>query len=354
VNRDITERKRAEEVLRRSEEKYRLVVESSFQGINIFQNRRIVFVNPAICQIMGYSAAELMSFSPDQILATIHPEDRTTALERNRARLQGQPVSPHYEYRIVRRDGTLRWLETSTNTMVYEGEPALPAIFHDITERKRAEEALRASQQAQKDLVNSIVWEADAQTFQFSIVSSQAERLLDYPVDRWLNEPNFWANHIYPEDRDQAVSYCLQCIQERRDHEFEYRMVASDGRLVWLRDIVTVIVEHNEVTKLRGVMVDITAHKHLEEQLRQAQKLEAIGRLAGGIAHDFNNILTVIKGYAGLLLQNLDAQDPLSHDIGQIEKSVERAVALTRQLLAFSRKQVLQAQPLDLNNLRAS
>jgi two-component system cell cycle sensor histidine kinase/response regulator CckA len=210
--------------LRRSEEKYRLVVESSLQGIVIFQNQRIVFVNPAMCQIMGYSAAELTSFSAEQILATVHPEDRAAAIERSRARGQGQLVSPHYEYRIVRRDGSVRCIETFTRPMVYENEAGSLSISLDITERKQ-----------------------------------------------------------------------------------------------------------------------------LEEQLRQAQKLEAIGRLAGGIAHDFNNILTVIKGYTGLLLQDLDAHNPLTADIGQIEKSAERAAALTRQLLAFSRKQVLQPVVLDFN-----
>ncbi|MBF2028638.1 MAG: PAS domain-containing protein [Oscillatoriales cyanobacterium C42_A2020_001] len=129
------------------------------------------------------------------------------------------------------------------------------------------------AQQIYETLVNSIdgiVWEADATTFQFTFVSPQAERLLGYPIEQWL-EPNFWINHVYPADLDNAVRTCQAATQAHRNHEFEYRMVAADGRLVWLKDVVTVVVENSQPRFLRGVMIDVTRQKNIEAGLIKQQ-----------------------------------------------------------------------------------
>ena len=114
--------------------------------------------------------------------------------------------------------------------------------------------------------VNGIVWEADARTFQFTFVSQQAERLLGYPVREW-RAPGFWMDHLHGDDRAWAPEFCRQATCARRHHDFEYRMVAADGRVVWLRDIVNVVVEGGEVTRLRGIMVDVTEHRQAENRL---------------------------------------------------------------------------------------
>ncbi|HEX9654301.1 MAG TPA: PAS domain S-box protein [bacterium] len=148
-------------------------------------------------------------------------------------------------------------------------------MANDVTERRRMEDTLRESQQKYATLVNSIngiVWEADAHTLQFSFVSDKAERLLGFPVSRWLGTANFWRDHIHPDDRERATGICAKATQERRDHEFEYRMVAADGRAVWLHDYVTVVVEQGEATKLRGVMVDVTERKRADEALRVSEE----------------------------------------------------------------------------------
>lgn len=141
-----------------------------------------------------------------------------------------------------------------------------------LNANQRRAEAV-AAQQRFADLVNSvegIVWEADAATFKFSFVSQQAERVLGYPVDHWLTEPTFWKDHIHPDDRERAVDYCVKATAEKRSHDFEYRMIAADGRVVLLRDLVTVVVEDDRVTRVRGVMVDLTNRRRAEEALRQA------------------------------------------------------------------------------------
>src|SRR5271157_4585021 len=108
--------------------------------------------------------------------------------------------------------------------------------------------------------IDGIVWELDAQTFRFTFVSQQAERLLGYPVAQWFT-PDFWVNHLHQDDRAWALEFCLRATREKRGHDFEYRMIAADGGTIWLRDIVSVVVEGDDVTKLRGIMVDITERK---------------------------------------------------------------------------------------------
>jgi PAS domain S-box-containing protein len=133
----------------------------------------------------------------------------------------------------------------------------------------------RDAQQQYQQLVASIdgiVWEADARTFQFTFVSQQAERLLGYPLDEWFT-PGFWAEHIHPEDRAWAVEFCLRATREKRKHDFEYRMLAADGRTVWLRDIVSVAAEGGEATTLRGIMVDVTERKRTEQALVESEEL---------------------------------------------------------------------------------
>jgi PAS domain S-box-containing protein len=122
------------------------------------------------------------------------------------------------------------------------------------------------------DSLGGIVWEGDAQTFEFTFVNKQAERLLGYPVERWTTEPTFWQDHMHPDDREWATQFCAIATAQRRAHEFEYRMIAADGRVVWLRDIVTVVVENGRPVKLRGVMVDATAKKRAENDLTQKEE----------------------------------------------------------------------------------
>lgn len=138
----------------------------------------------------------------------------------------------------------------------------------------RTETALQQSQQDYRSLVNDIegiVWEADAKTFRFLFVSRQAKAILGYPVSQWLEEPAFWSEHIHPDDREWSVAFCTKATAEQRGHEFEYRMIAADGHPVWMRDIVTVVVENDQPVKLRGVMVDITELKRAEQDLEASR-----------------------------------------------------------------------------------
>jgi PAS domain S-box-containing protein len=216
--------------------------------------------------------------------------------------------------------------------------------------RGEAEEAGRRFLDLVEGL-DAIVWERDVESGRLTFMSRQAEAVLGYPTAAWLEDPGFWLAHVHPEDRDRmeaAARGAADVGPQGAAHE--YRMLAADGRTVWLRDRVQAVRDAGgRPTLLRGLSVDITEVKALEAQLLHSQKMEAIGRLAGGVAHDFNNLLTVISGRVELILARLDAGHPLREDVALVQRAAERAAALTAQLLTFSRKQVLRPQPVGLD-----
>ncbi len=230
-------------------------------------------------------------------------------------------------------------------------------VFRRTDERDQIQSALVQAEQQISELVadlDAIVWEMDAETMQVLFVSEGAQTLLGYSPREWLSTPEFWTNHLHPDDRTQALASEQETVKSGKASSAEYRMLAADGREVWFRDFFHPVPGPNGVTRrVRGVMVDITAQLRIEEQFRQAQKMEAIGRLAGGVAHDFNNLLTVINGYARMLSQSFGESDTRRQKADEIQKAGERAASLTRQLLAFSRKQAFQPKPLNLNSVVA-
>jgi two-component system cell cycle sensor histidine kinase/response regulator CckA len=191
--------------------------------------------------------------------------------------------------------------------------------------------------------------------------SPQSEQILGYTPDDWLAEPDLFTRILHPEDRDRVLSELDEIRRTGEDLITEYRLIARDGRVVWVRDGGTVIPdEQGRPVYLQGYLMDITRQKEaeehrarLEEQLRQSAKMEAVGRLAGGIAHDFNNLLTAIQGYSELALSRFSADDRQRQDIEEIRRAADRAASLTRQLLAFGRRQMLQPKVLDLNHVVA-
>jgi two-component system cell cycle sensor histidine kinase/response regulator CckA len=270
-----------------------------------------------------------------------------------------------FELTLSRRRETRPVRITMSGIRIAEEEDArLLLILQDLTEEERLHAARRISEQRFHDLVqelDAIVWEADAATLRFTFVSQRAEALLGYPVEHWLGERDFWTARVHPEDRGRAVALCRAALAKGKDHEFEYRSVAADGRVIWLRDIVHVARDlRGEARQLRGITLDLTERKRSEEalrqsedQLRQAQKMEAVGQLAGGIAHDFNNLLMVIQGDSDLILRRLPEGHTLRRNADGIREASQQAAALTRQLLAFSRKQVLAPKVVDLNTIVA-
>ena len=183
-------------------------------------------------------------------------------------------------------------------------------------------------------------------------LSTQTEGLLGYPLERWMAEPRFVKELIHPDDREINRELNERSLTEDIV-QGEYRMIRADGRTVWVLDHMAVVRDAaGKPVAQQGFVVDISERKALEEQLGQAQRLEALGLLAGGIAHDFNNLLTAISGYSGLALDHGGRDNELMRrDLGEVRTATMRAAALTRQLLAFGRRQVLERKVVDLNDV---
>jgi PAS domain S-box-containing protein len=203
----------------------------------------------------------------------IHPADLPT-LDKVIQEAQENGINFTYHHRVLCYDGSIKYV-VGIGEVVRNGL-GLPTLVRgtvqDITERIQAAEIVLKEQKRFQDIVNStegIVWEADYTTFCFTFVSEQATRLLGYELHEWY-EPNFWASHIYPEDQIWAVNYCMTKSNNLEPHDFEYRFIAKDGSIVWLRDIVNVISENGLPTLLRGIMIDITAQKNAEKTLKEA------------------------------------------------------------------------------------
>ena len=221
------------------------------------------YISPSVERILGYPPEQL---DGSNIFDEIHPEDRegvrTLFSENIRRR-----VSELVEFRVRHSDGSWLWFETIGNYYPSEnGVKRFVINSRDITQRRLSEEAQRRAEEQYRTIVESvhaIVWRGDADTLQFTFVSREAESLLGYSVNQWTEESDFWVSHIHPDDRERAVSFCRKAARERRSHDFEYRMIASDGRVVWLRDQVRVLVSGDRA-ELVGVMIDITQAKSAE------------------------------------------------------------------------------------------
>ena len=167
-----------------------------------------------------------------------------------------------------------------------------------------------------------------------------------------MANPALWMSRIHKEDREIAIAAEKRVQETGQLYKAEYRMHARDGRILWFRDEANLLDgAPGAIPLMQGVLYDITEHKRLEEQLRQAQKMEAIGQLAGGVAHDFNNLLMVMGAHIDRIRDRLLPDDPLSADAAEVHNAVHRAAALTSQLLAFSRKQLLQPRVLDVSSV---
>jgi PAS domain S-box-containing protein len=358
--RDITERKRAEEALRNSEIQLRAILDATPFPIALVdvQGSNIDFWSRSALTLFGHTAPTAAKWYE---IAYPDPDYRREAIDRWKsalevARLSAQAVNAGV-YRVTCHNGSVRICEVYAAFLADK----LIVTFNDITERKQAEEALRESERRLRlaqEAAKSGTWEWDLRTNQ-NYWSEEVWPLYGLTPQSCVPSYEAWRQSVHPEDRARAAAAVNEAASHGAELNVEWRLNDPAGRERWLMSRgQPQRGEDGRVERYLGIVVDITERKRAEEekerlqlQLAQAQKMESIGRLAGGVAHDFNNLLTVINGYSRLLLDRLTAGDPLRDGLEEIHKAGERAAGLTQQLLAFSRKQVLQPRVLDLNRV---
>jgi PAS domain S-box-containing protein len=354
---DITEARDVQEELRRSEERYRSLVEQQGEGIGrVDADERFTFANPAAERIFGVGRGELVGRTLHEFL---DDEGRARVLDQTRRRRGGTVDS--YELTIVRPDGERRTLLVTASPGV--GEPGeyggAYGIFRDITERTLAEKAVRESEARYRRLIESLphgvgIVTSDRVAFvnRAALKTLGYERLEDvvgvHPLSLVVEGEH---DHV-----GERLGDLIRGVAEEVSHFFT-RCRHRGGTEIPVEVFATVVVYAGHPA-IQLFLMDLTERQqserrqaHLEEQLRQAHKMESIGRLAGGIAHDFNNALAPILGLAEIARSDAPPDSERSRDLQTIIESAERARDLTSQLLAFGRKQLLQMRAIDLNEV---
>ena len=349
VGYDITEQKQAEEALHESQEKYRNLVEESFDGIFIQKGSKIIFVNKRLNEMLGYEKGELVG---QNHWVVYHPDYQKLTRERAQARMQGREVLRRYEVKLQRKDGSWFYGELNARPISFpsDKEKGIQVWIKDIMEQKLAEETLRESEEKYRLLVeNATDAIFIAQDAVMKFANPKAEDLVGYSAEE-LAKTSF-ADFIHPDDRDMVIDmHRRRLAGEDFPGTYSFKITNSDNEELTV-ELSTVLINWEGRPATLNFLRDITSQKKLEAQLQQAQKMEAIGTLAGGIAHDFNNLLMAIQGRASIMLMSKDSSHPDFEHLRGVEDHVKSAADLTRQLLGFARGGKYEVWPTNLNEL---
>ena len=326
-----------------------LAMDSAADGISILgKEGQLVYVNSAFAKMMGFAgASDVLGKSWREV----YDEKDIELLEdliRDSLKEKGKWSE---QVSLSLRDGSRIPVEMGITAMPQGG---VVCVTRDISERLKAERAYSETEAKYKMFVEQVAavsYIAEVGLHgKWHYVSPQVEAIFGYTQEEWLAGSENWIRFVSEEDLPLIEAAEENCMRFKR-FQAEYRLRRKDGRIIWVSDNAVFVPGSESHPLMEGIIVDITERRVLEDQLQQAHRMEAVGRLAGGVAHDFNNLLTIIKGYVELALNRVGAQPELRANIQQIADAAERAVTLVRQLLAFSRKQVLKPKVLDLNSI---
>ena len=341
------------EALRESEERYRRLVELCPDGVLVSSGGRIAFVNLTGARILG-APQRPQAVVGALFLDLIHPDQRDDTQIRLADLDAGRRVAA-FETRIVRLDGGVLDVEIAATPFPHQGKPAGQIVIRDVTARKEAEEAL----QRQSEFIRTITDSMGEGLFvidragRVSFMNPASERLLGWSREELLLRDLHQMTHYRkPDGTPLPRNECalIEAMESGTTVRREDSFIRKDGSVLPAFAISSPLTSASgEIVGAVIVFHDVTERRALEEQLLHSQKMEAVGRLAGGIAHDFNNILSVVSGYGEMVLSDLAEDDERRARVVEILRAADRATGLTRQLLAFGRRQVIEPRHLDLN-----
>jgi two-component system, cell cycle sensor histidine kinase and response regulator CckA len=354
TSRDITKRKQTQESLAESEARFRHLVESASDGIYRIDTRGVfTYANPIASRLLGFDPAEpgiVGRLYLDFVRRDYHKQGIALYKRQVAERI---PVT-YWEFPAIALDGRELWIGQNVHIEQRNGwVTSLFAVARDITERKNAELALRESEERHRFLAEHSTDMLSRQSPDGIILyaSPVSLTLLGYAAEELIGTSIF--EHCHPDDLEPMRAASARLLGNEGIETLSYRIRRRDGQYVWFETTSQAVRDPKTglVAEVLSVSRDVTERRRLEEELRQAQKMDAVGQLAGGVAHDFNNLLTAIRGFSDLLAQSVEPGDPRRKDIAEILKATERAATLTRQLLAFSKRQVLRVEPVSMNTI---
>jgi len=349
--RDVTRSRNAEQIVRQSEERFRLLAKATNDAIWDWDlTTDDLWWNEGFETLFGYRRDEVEPTIQSWI-NRVHPADKDATVADVYRAIGGDAKSWAGEYRFVCNDGSYAFVLDRGHIIRDPDGRAVRIIggMTDLTERKRAEESLLLRDRAIQAVSQGIlITDPSQEDNPIVFAGSGFERMTGYRSDEVIGKN---CRFLQGKDTDgEAIRELRSAIAGARSCSVEILNYRKDGTPFWNQLAITpVLGPAGQLTHFVGVQTDITERRRLEEQYRQSQKMEAVGQLAGGVAHDFNNLLTIIAGHTELLLSMPDADDFMRDSIKEISDAGERAASLTRQLLGFSRRSLLQPKVLDLN-----
>ncbi len=355
--RDITARRNSERSVAESEKRYRALFNNSLNGFALHEivtdaaglpvDYIFLEANKAFEQMTGLRTGQIVGKRVTEVLPGIEKTDFIKIY--GNVALTGESI--HFEQYAPPLN---KYFEIAAFSPA-QGQFA--TIFFDITLRKGAEQAQLASEKRYQRLVESVtdyIYTVEVRDG-IALATSHGPgcvTVTGYTSEEYKNDRDLWHRMIFEADRDMVIEQANKILSGSPVLPFEHRIIHKNGSIRWVRNTpVPRLDSEGRLTAYDGLISDITQLKLLENQLRQAQKMEAVGQLAGGIAHDFNNILTAIIGYSNLLLMKMEADNPGRPYMNQIISSSERAAHLIHSLLAFSRKQIIDLKPMSINDV---
>jgi len=338
------ERSLAEDALNATEARFQCLVEQSLVGIFMLQHDVFTYVNPKFAETFGYRQDELTECRT--LLDLVARDEQMRVMTQFLRPLQDGSLSVHFFFRGRRSDQATIELEVNGTRTQLNGKPAIIGTLLDITERKKAEEELSKLWQAVEQSPVSVVITDTMGKIEY--VNPRFSEVTGYSEDELIGQtPGILKSGTMGREFYQNL---WQTISSGREWHGELHNRKKNGELFWESGSISAVKNsEGRITHFVGVKEDVTERKQSIDHLRQVQKMEAIGQLAGGIAHDFNNLLTIINGYSTLLIKGLEQGSPMRKEAEQILRAGERAADLTRQLLSFSRRQILEPKVLNIN-----